>query len=407
MERPARLVALMCTAQVLSMTGFSAYAAHLPGLREAWQMSGAQAGFVGGAFFFGYMLAVPLLSGITDRIDARSVFAASCAVAALGIAGFAAFARGALTGALFQALTGAGLAGTYMPGLKALTDRVTGALQARTVAFYTSSFGIGASLSLALAGWLAAALPWRHAFALLALGPLLALPLVVLRLARQPASSTSHASRWPRLRGVLAHSEVRRYVLGYAAHCWELFGLRSWMVAFVAYAGSVSGSTCPWLKATDVAALVNLLGLPASVMGNELAGRIGRVRWIASVMACAGALSWLAGLSVWAPWWIVLTLLAAYFVCAMADSAALTAGVAAAAPPGQRGAALAVHSLFGFSAAFLAPVLFGTTLDAAGGGPFSWALAFATLSAAGLIWAGVSRWIRPPAMSSPQRGADA
>jgi MFS family permease len=396
-DRPARLVALMCVAEVLSMTGFSAYPAHLAHLREVWQMSGTQAGFVGGAFFFGYMVAVPFLSGATDRVDARTVFALSCGLAALGTVGFALLAHGASSGALFQAVTGAGLAGTYMPGLKALTDRVTGPNQARTVAFYTASFGIGTSLSLALAGWLAAVLPWRQAFAALALGPLLALPLVALRLARQTPSGTAPASRWPRLHSVLVQPEVRRYVLGYSAHCWELFGLRSWLVAFLAYAGAVSGSTSRWLSVTDAAALINLLGLPASVLGNELAARVGRIRWIAAAMTGAGVLSWTAGLSVSAPWWILLMLLAAYFVCVMADSAALTAGLVAVAPPAQRGAALAAYSLLGFGAGFLAPVVFGTTLDLAGGGPFSWALSFATLSAAGLIWACAARWRRSPA----------
>jgi hypothetical protein len=41
---------------------------------------------------------------------------------------------------LFQALTGAGLAGTYMPGLKALTDRVTGQHLTRTVALLHRQF---------------------------------------------------------------------------------------------------------------------------------------------------------------------------------------------------------------------------------------------------------------------------
>jgi MFS family permease len=131
--------------------------------------------------------------------------------------------------------------------------------------------------------------------------------------------------------------------------------------------------------------------LPASVLGNELAGRVGRVRWIAFVMGCAGVLSWLTGLAAAAPWWISLGLLTAYFVCVMADSAALTAGLVAAAPPTQRGAALAIYSLLGFGAGFLAPMLFGATLDATGAGPIGWALAFATLSAGGLIWALGSR----------------
>jgi MFS family permease len=375
------------------MTGFSAYPALLPTLRAEWGLTGAEAGFVGGAFFLGYMLAVPFLSGITDRIDARSVFAISCVLAAGGIAAFAGLARGAVSGALFQAVTGAGLAGTYMPGLKVITDRVASQRLSRYIAFYTASFGIGSTLSLALAGWLQAVLPWRTAFAALALGPALALPLVMLRVGPQQPSSAHHASRWPGLHRVLALREVRRYVMGYTVHCWELFGLRSWQVAFIVYAGSLSGSPCPWLKATDAAALINLIGLPASVFGNELAVRFGRMRWITSVMGCAAVLSWLAGLSAPAPWWIVLPLLAAYFIFVMADSAALTAGLVAVAPPAQRGAAMAVYSLLGFGAGFLAPMLFGATLDATGGGRFGWAAAFVTLSAGGLIWAFVSRQI--------------
>jgi MFS family permease len=389
--REGRLVALMCAAEVFSMTGFSAYPALLPLLRTTWGLSGVQAGFVGGAFFFGYMLAVPFLSGMTDRIDARSVFATSCALASAGTVGFALFARGAATGALFQALSGAGLAGTYMPGLKALTDRVSGPHQARHVAFYTASFGIGTSFSLALAGWLAAAMPWRLAFAALALGPLLALGLVVLRVPRHRPPVAVPARPRSSLREVLAHAGVRRYALGYSAHCWELFGLRLWLVAFIVFAASLSGSSCPWLKPSDCAALINLFGLPASVLGNELAGRVGRVRWIAFVMACAAALSWLTGLAAAAPWWISLSLLTAYFVCVTADSASLTAGLVAAAPPAQRGAALAIYSLLGFGAGFVAPVLFGATLDATGGGRLGWALAFATLSGGGLVWALAAR----------------
>src|SRR5690242_12229599 len=79
---PRRVVALLCLAEALSMTSFAAYPSFLPLLRDLWHLGGAQAGFVGGAFFFGYMLAVPLLSGITDRLDARAVFASSCVLTA-------------------------------------------------------------------------------------------------------------------------------------------------------------------------------------------------------------------------------------------------------------------------------------------------------------------------------------
>lgn len=390
-----RIVALLCLAEALSMTGFAAYPAFLPALRAAWGLSGTEAGFIGGAFFFGYMLAVPLLSGITDRIDARGVFAFSCALAAAGTAGFAMFAAGVHSAALFQALAGAGLAGSYMPGLKALTDRVGGPRQARFIAFYTATFGIGTSVSLLLAGWLGTALPWRWAFGALALGPLLAAPAVLLGLRAQAPHDAHHAPWWPRFGPVLAQREVRRFIFGYAVHCWELFGLRSWLVAFIVFAYAAANSEPPPLGATAAAALINLLGLPASILGNEAAGRYGRTRWVAGVMVAAGLLCWLAGFSASWPWWLMLMTLALYFVTVMADSAALTAGLIAATPLAQRGAAMAVYSLLGFGAGFVAPLVFGATLDAAGGGPLAWGLAFGTLSVGGLAWAAAARRCAP------------
>ncbi len=383
-----RTVALLCFAEALSMTGFAAYPAFLPTLSAAWGMSGAQAGFVGGAFFCGYMLAVPFLSGITDRIDARGVFAFSCTLAAAGTAGFALLAHDAASGAFYQALTGAGLAGTYMPGLKALTDRVDGLRQPRFIAYYTSTFGIGTSLSLLAAGWLGALLPWRSAFLLLACGPLLAAPAVLAGLHAHRHQGAHRAPWLPRFGPILAQREIRRFIFGYTVHCWELFGLRSWLVAFIvfAYAGAHASEHAP--SATEAAALINLLGLPASILGNEAAERIGRTRWIAAVMACSGALCWLAGLSAAWPWWLMLALLALYFVTVMADSAALTAGLVAATPLAQRGAAMAVYSLLGFGAGFVAPLVFGATLDAAGGSgnASAWNLAFGTLGIGGLAW---------------------
>ncbi len=379
------------------MAGFAAYPAFLPALRLEWGMSGAQAGFVGGAFFCGYMLAVPFLSGITDRVDARSVFAWSCLLAAFGIAGFSWFADGMASAAGWQAMTGAGLAGTYMPGLKAMTDRVGGPRQARYIAFYTSTFGIGTSLSLWAAGWLGTLLPWRHSFIALAAGPLAALPLVLLAAGPQAPHAAHHAPWLPRFGPVLALREVRGYIAGYAVHCWELFGLRSWMVAFIAFSYALGNAGAQAIDATAAAALINLLGLPASILGNEAAGKTGRRRWITGIMLASGLLCWAAGFAAASPWWLMLGVLAVYFVAVMADSAALTAGLVAATPLAQRGAAMALYSLLGFGAGFVSPLAFGALLDLGGGTPAAWGIAFGSLGCGCLAWAALARRRRPSA----------
>lgn len=390
-----RLVLLLCLAEVLSMAGFAAYPAFLPTLRQDWAMSGTEAGFIGGAFFFGYMLAVPFLSGITDRIDARTVFAGSCLLAAAGTAGFAGLANGVVSGAALQAVAGAGLAGTYMPGLKALTDRLAGRIeerrQARYIAFYTATFGIGTSLSLLLAGSLGHLLPWSDSFALLALGPLAAALLVWLFLLPMPPHGAADAPWLPNFPRVLAEPALRPYLSGYAVHCWELFGLRSWLVAFIAFAYGNAAASTPLLTPAEAAAAINLIGLPASILGNEASGQIGRRRWIAGIMAASGLLCWLAGMSAAWPGWLMLAILGLYFAVIMGDSAALTAGMITATPLNQRGAAMALYSFLGFGAGFISPLAFGAALDAAQATPYAWTLAFGTLGTGCLLWALITR----------------
>jgi MFS family permease len=372
----------MCLAETLSMTGFAAYPAFLALLRDTWNLSNSEAGFIGGAYFAGYMSAVPFLSTLTDRIDARRIYIGSCLLAALSNLGFALLAQGVLTAALLQAMAGAGLAGTYMPGLKALTDRVAGPRQSRYISFYTATFGVGTSLSLLLAGWLGRMVSWQAAFGVLAAGPFLAASLVFIDL--HPLKPSPFGGTRPGLLrsfAVLRDRAVLGYVLRYAVHCFELFGLRSWMVAFILFAYGLTPSGHPLLGATEAAALINFLGIPVSILGNETAMRLGRTRYIPWVMMASGSLAWVAGLSSTWPWWVMLFLLAIYFIAIMSDSAALTAGLVETTPPQARGAAMAVYSFAGFGAGFVAPLVFGAVLDLAGGkaDAFAWGLAFGSL----------------------------
>src|SRR5258706_12581051 len=179
-----RAIAWMCPVHVASMTGFAAYSTLLPRLQDEWGLNNSQAGFISGAFFAGYMAAVPLLTSLTDRVDARRVYLVSSAVAAAALAGMALLAEGLVSASLMQLAAGAGIAGTYMPGLRALTDNVSGTgAPSRAGSFYTAVFGLGASLSLLLSGSFARALGFRCAFGLGAIGPLAPGLLVARRLA--------------------------------------------------------------------------------------------------------------------------------------------------------------------------------------------------------------------------------
>src|SRR5690606_22588265 len=126
------------------------------------------------------------------------------------------------------------------------------------------------------------------------------------------------------------------------------------------------GNAFPWNAAT-IAAVVNLLAVPASIVGNEVALRLGRKRWILIAMASSGAGGLVVALGAPWHWALVLALLTVYSMLVMAESGTLTAGLVAAAPAELRGAALGLYSLLGFAAGMLGPMVFGAALDAGGG----------------------------------------
>jgi MFS family permease len=388
-----RLTALMCLAHVLSMTGFSTCPAVLGELRDAWGMTNFQAGVVSGMFFAGYMVSVLVLTTLTDVFDVRRVYAGSCALATLGALGFAFLAQGVWSAGIFQAMAGAGVAGTYMPGLKALAERLPGKGQSRAIAFYTSSFGVGASASLLLAGLLQAPIGWKGVFAVSALGPAAAGALVLWGLVPQAPHAHRQAASPGGIRTALTNRGAMSYVAGYVAHCWELFGLRAWLVVFLAFGMSGGGFTTPltWEPAS-VAAAINLAAPVASILGNELATRLGRRRIVLAMIGVSGAVGCVTGFSALLSPLAVVAAVSVYFVLVMSDSSALTAGVVAAAPAHRRGAVMAVHSFFGFGAGLLAPLVFGSVLDWAGGGAsnLAWGLAFASLGLPSLVGAGAT-----------------
>ena len=390
--RAWRVIAWMCAAHVTSMAGFSTYATLLPRLQEEWSLNNSQAGFISGAFFAGYMAAVPLLTSLTDRVDARRVYLVSSVVAAAALVGMALFADGLVSAAVLQLAAGAGIAGTYMPGLRALTDNVSGTgAQSRAVSFYTAVFGLGTSLSILLSGWIAGAQGFRWAFGLGAIGPLVAGLMVALGLPpRKPAPL--RGARMLDFRPVLASREVRPYIFGYAVHCWELFGSRSWLVAFIVFAQQlqVSGGAAPavW-SAVTIAAVANLIAPAASIGGNELAMRHGRERLIWMAMLASGVLTCALGFAAALPSYALVGLVMLHMCLIMGDSSALTAGLVTRIDERIRGAAMAVHSMLGFGAGFLAPLVFGAVLDVAGGNssPFAWGLAFVSLGAGAIAMA--------------------
>jgi len=363
-----------------------------------WQLSGAQAGLLAGSGAAGYMLAVPVLATLTDRIDARKILIAGSALSALGTLLFGLFATGLWSGALCNAIAGVGFAGAYMPGLKALTDRLAPGDSSRAITFYTSSFSFGVGLSFLVSQLVAENFGWRSAFYVTALGPVVMLAVCLLLRPVQPKPSPGRLLDFA---PVFSNTKAMGFVLGYGAHCFELYGIRTWLVAFWTFV-ALKNSDTSILTPLVVSVIFSLLAMPASILGNEFALRAGRHRAISIVMFASAAVALLIGLFANQSPWFLLPLLLAYAITVPADSGALTSGMSMAAHPDYRGATMAAHSTVGFSLSALGAWAVGVALDLAGG-PLSasaWMAAFSVLAAGILLGPLALYWSRTAAPQS-------
>jgi len=388
-----RLVFLICFAEILSMTGTMYFPALLPSFQGEWGLTHTAAGWINGVFFAGYAIASPLLVSVTDRVTAHRIYLPSALLAALSMFLFGWLAEGTWTAAALRLLAGIGLAGTYMPGLKALSDNLSGPDQSRHIVFYTASYGVGTALSVCLAGLLEPVTGWRLGAELLALGPLGALLIFAAVVPPRKPAGFEEGLRFSRndLKIVLGNRPVVGYILAYGSHNWELFGHRSWLVAFLVYSLSLHPGFTPPMSPQNVAMLILLAGVPASIIGNEGAMAWGRRRALAAYMIGSGLLGCVVGFAAGLHVYLVIAICLLYGMANLFDSGALTAGLIAETPQRQRGLTLAIYSFSGFGMAFLAPLAFGAILDAAGGGTAAWGLAFAAL---GLVCMSGALWLR-------------
>jgi len=366
--KPRQLLILFCCAEVVSMLGSVTFPALLPTFIDAWNLTNTEAGWLNGIYFGGYLIAVPLLVSMTDHISPRKIFFCSLLLTSISSFGFAFVADGFWSAIVFRTLAGIGLAGTYMPGLKLLTDHLEhlnpGADNSRGVAFYTSSFGLGTALSFYVSGEMAVLWDWQTAFLISAVGPLMAIALVHSLLAgKDPRPHKAPETHPLDFRPVLSCRPAMAYVLAYTVHNFELFAYRSWMVAFLVYSASTQPGQSLLISATAWAAIANLFALPASVLGNELARRIGRHKAITIIMWTSALFACFIGFAAELPFLVVAILLVCYGITIAGESSSVTAGAVASAPTGYRGATMAVHSCIGFMGSFAGPLIFGMVLD--------------------------------------------
>ncbi|MDP6830807.1 MAG: MFS transporter [Alphaproteobacteria bacterium] len=376
-----RLIVLMCGFLGLTLLGMHAVPALLPQFVAIWSLSNAEAGWIAGIPYLTYLVGVSFI-GMTDRVDARRMLILGALVNVVGYGGMG-LAEGFWSALFFRTLQGVGFAWTYLPGVKAIADRVAGDAKGRASSIYVSSFAVCSSLSLLAAAETRDAFGWEWAFVLPAMTNLIAAGLMFFLL--PPAEPEGAGATPTPLRLIPDFAAVRRnrvalgFIVGSFAHHFELLAVRGWSVAFLTWVVAARPEIPDGFNVPLVATLLILIGVPTSMAGGEFGHRIGYARAAFLVMTASALAALFVGFSAAWPLWLLLVLVLLHNCFVLADSGMLNGGAVNASDPAQRGNTVAVFGVAAAAGGLLGPVVFGVILDHTGSGQSagSWGWAFA------------------------------
>ncbi len=382
---------LLCCCQLFIMLVFINYSAVLPILKLEWGMNNTRAGMIFSVYQLGYIASGVLLSILSDRFNIRNIFITAAFCSAIGNLLFALYAHDFVSGMLFRALTGIGMGGTYMPGLKLVAERFDSSHRGRAIGIYVGSLVMGASLSLAVTGWLTDIYGWRTAFVITSLGvifgTLLSFPLFK---GYRPAPRTYSEAGYTG--EVIKNRPALLMIMGYGSHMWEMYGMRSWLAPF--FTSALIGWGADSARATGFASTIaaTLIGIGAfsTAITGTLSDRFGRTATISLVMLSSATLSFTFGWLINTSLWLTLAVGLVYGYMIVAESPVFSTGLTELVAPGYLGAAMGMQSLIGYSLGMISPTVFGWVLDSfRGWQPFpgisgEWGVAFASLGIGGI-----------------------
>jgi len=322
---------------------------------------------------------------MTDRVNTRNIFIFSVVFSGTANLMFALYAHDYTSGLLLRTLTGIGMGGTYMPGLKLVAEKFPPHERGRAVGIYVGALLLGASLSLALTGAIASFAGWRTAFIVCSIGvyigALLSVPIFKgYRPVLHRTEDTGFRTE------VLTNKPALLMILGYGSHMWEMYGMRSWLAPFFAALLMSHGMTqrvaTGW--AASAAAVIVGMGAFSAAITGTLSDRLGRTRTITLVMCSSAFISLFFGWLINSNPYVTFAIGLVYGYLTAAESPVFSTGVTELVAPAYLGTAMGMQSLIGYSLGMISPTVFGWALDLCKtwqpwpGIRVDWGIAFAT-----------------------------
>ena len=344
-SRPGHQLALNAVVQMLAMALWFSASAVVPALRAEWGVSSAGATALTVAVQLGFVTGAlgSALINLADRVRLPVIIATSAALGATATIALATLSDGLASAIPLRFLTGFALAGVYPVGMRLMASWFE-----RRRGFALGALTLGAALPQLLNG--ATTLPWRGVLAAAAALALLAaaVAIALLRVGPHVAPSPPFAPGY--VMQMFRDRRQRLVTLGYLGHMWELYGVWTWLPAYVAasYAAWRAGADTRLAVGATGFVAIGVAGAAGCLVAGRLADRHGRAETTIAAMAASGACCLLAAAAYGLHPAVLVPLLLVWGATVNADSAQFSAALTEVADRRYVGTALTAQTAAGF-----------------------------------------------------------
>ncbi|MFV8830303.1 MFS transporter [Alkalihalobacterium sp. APHAB7] len=378
---PYKILWLLSIAQFLAMQVWFNFSAVLPVVESEWGLTSTQSGVIIACFHLGYVIAILFYSFMSDKYDPKQSFVYGALIA--GTAGIllSFFAQGFWSTLILRTISGIGIAGIYVPGMRILSQLFPAHERGKALGVYVGSLVVGSGFSLLVSGLFIEIIGWQGVVFITSTFCLIAS--LIAFFVKVPPMPTSNGSAFDLKKIKNVFKKPNLLVNGgYAGHCWELYAMWAWIGPFLVYYFLQQGfEQEAAIRFGNIAgALVIMIGGIATYIGGRVSDSIGRVKaatfFLIISIFCSIAIGW----SVQLPIILMLLLAVVYGFTIVADSPIYNVSITEVADPDVIALALGVQSVLGFTVTIFSPIVFGFFLD-----QFNWGMAFMVIGLVTII----------------------
>ena len=193
-----------------------------------------QTGAIYSSYLVGYLLSALFIVPLSDKLGTKPIMLFSVLISVICHLIFPAIYSSILLSVFVRSLAGAGLAASYMCGLRLIAQSVQKNYRGFAVGIFVTAQYMGHSFSLAFSGVLMSYFYWTDAYYILAFLAIFSFPLLFIL--TKNISSRDDASELAGKSSIiiaLKNLIIRNISLSYSLHALILYAVRSWLPYFI------------------------------------------------------------------------------------------------------------------------------------------------------------------------------